>query len=178
MDLFCIHSSIKVSTFDTKRDSDFRSKNNYCELLRVFVQFDWINGTKLAIVATENKKRRCSPSPSPSRRSSTAEGRISEPSSLPPVSSHFNGIMPPSAPFLTWSPILLPPWGSALFPAALYPAAFRSLPGFVQVSRTNKKTNNTFCVGIEVCAKRIKPVHRSTVQLKYLKFQFWRLQEK
>lgn len=40
--------------------------------------------------------------------------------------------MPPSAPFLTWSPILLPPWGPAFLPAALYPAALRSaLPGFV-----------------------------------------------
>lgn len=41
--------------------------------------------------------------------------------------------MAPSGPFLTWSPILLPPWG--LYPA-LYPAALRSaLPGLVNEER-------------------------------------------
>lgn len=65
------------------------------------------------------KNRRCSPSPP------ISTGRRS------PV-THFGSIMPTSGPFLTWSPILLPPWGPAFFPAALYPAALRSaLPGFV-----------------------------------------------
>uniref|UniRef100_A0A336LRM9 CSON012861 protein n=1 Tax=Culicoides sonorensis TaxID=179676 RepID=A0A336LRM9_CULSO len=36
---------------------------------------------------------------------------------------------PSTAPVLTWAPILFPPWNPALLPAALYPAAFRSLPG-------------------------------------------------
>lgn len=59
------------------------------------------------------KKRRCTPSPSPKRVT-------------PP---QIGNIMAPSGPFLTWSPILLPPWG--LYPA-LYPAALRSaLPGLV-----------------------------------------------
>lgn len=52
---------------------------------------------------------------------------------FPPTSgsSFLNNIMAPSTPFLTWSPILLPPWGPAFLPA-LYPAALRSaLPGFV-----------------------------------------------
>lgn len=35
-----------------------------------------------------------------------------------------------AAPFLTWSPMLLPPWSHALLPAAFYPAALRTaLPG-------------------------------------------------
>ncbi|EDW43715.1 GM19075 [Drosophila sechellia] len=35
-----------------------------------------------------------------------------------------------AAPFLPWSPILLPPWNHALLPAAFYPAALRNaLPG-------------------------------------------------
>ncbi|KAH8387429.1 hypothetical protein KR093_007035 [Drosophila rubida] len=35
-----------------------------------------------------------------------------------------------AAPFLPWSPILLPPWSHALLPAAFYPAALRNaLPG-------------------------------------------------
>lgn len=53
---------------------------------------------------------------------------------FPPTSgsSFLNNIMAPSGPFLTWSPILLPPWGPAAFLPALYPAALRSaLPGFV-----------------------------------------------
>ncbi|XP_063708857.1 homeobox protein vnd [Culicoides brevitarsis] len=36
-----------------------------------------------------------------------------------------------TAPVLSWTPILFPPWNPALLPAALYPAAFRSLPGFL-----------------------------------------------
>lgn len=99
-----------------------------------FCAICFIKVVKLAIVATDNKKRRCSPSPSPPSRQTVIEDHISNPASLPPVSTHFGGIMPPSAPFLTWSPILLPPWGPALFPAALYPAALRSLPGFVKIS--------------------------------------------
>lgn len=98
------------------------------------MQFDYTKVAKLAIVATENgkiKKRPtppCSPSLSPTRQTANDE-RNPNPTSIP--SSQISGIMPPSAPFLTWSPILLPPWGPALFPAALYPAALRSLPGFV-----------------------------------------------
>lgn len=65
----------------------------------------------LSIVA-DTKKRRCTPSP---KRYSSA---------------HLGNIMgPATGPFLTWSPILLPPWGPAFLPA-LYPAALRSaLPG-------------------------------------------------
>lgn len=93
---------------------------------------------KLAIVATDTKKRRCSPSPPPTTQSQTQSddrnGRsASEHRSIrTPTSLPFS--MPSTAPFLTWSPILLPPWGPALFPAALYPAALRSLPGFVFIS--------------------------------------------
>ncbi|XP_053669672.1 homeobox protein vnd-like [Anopheles nili] len=37
-----------------------------------------------------------------------------------------------TAPVLTWSPLLFPPWNTALLPAAFYPvAALRSLPGFL-----------------------------------------------
>lgn len=63
------------------------------------------------------KKRRYSPS-------EIEKSRIS--------SASFGNIMTSTGPFLTWSPILLPPWGPAFLPAALYPAALRSaLPGFV-----------------------------------------------
>lgn len=93
--------------------------------------FFWQNkNAKLAIVATENKKRRSSPSPSPTRHTSTsvADARISEQSaSLSAASSQFNGVMSP----FFMSPIFLPPWGP-LFPAAFYPAAVRSIPGFVE----------------------------------------------
>lgn len=72
--------------------------------------------TNFVIVADIKKQRRYTPSPL--RR-------------ITPT-SHPGSIMTPSAPFLTWSPILLPPWGSAFLPAALYPAALRSaFPGFV-----------------------------------------------
>lgn len=104
---------------------------------------------KLAIVATEIKKRRSSPSPSPTRTHERRErnrdrsrdrdtdtdtdrdGDRVPRTALPPSSmAPFGGLMPSAAaPFLTWSPILLPPFAPALFPA-FYPA-LRSLPGFV-----------------------------------------------
>lgn len=105
-------------------------------------------------MATEIKKRRSSPSPSPTRaqerrdrerereRRDRSRDRDTDTDAdrdtdrrlqamLPPSTvASFNGLMPSAAaPFLTWSPILLPPFAPALFPA-FYPA-LRSLPGFV-----------------------------------------------
>lgn len=108
-------------------------------------------------MASEIKKRRSSPSPSPTRNQSAHEQRDREQrhgretdsgtdrnsdrlsQAIVPATSaatSFSGFLPP-APFLTWSPILLPPFPPALFPA-FYPA-LRSLPGFVFCWHTNSR---------------------------------------
>lgn len=98
-------------------------------------------------MASDSKKRRCTPSPS--RQQTRNEQRIHDriPQTIIPSTTSFSGIMPPSAPFLTWSPILLPGSPFApLFPA-FYPAALRSLPGFVFKSKLTeihiKKSSTT-----------------------------------
>lgn len=94
--------------------------NEYKLLNRVEL-IQCLNDQYKTLIVADIKKRRCTPSPA--RRISSAS-----------PATHFGNIMTPSAPFLTWSPILLPPWGPAFLPAALYPAALRSaLPGFVTI---------------------------------------------
>uniref|UniRef100_A0A182LYL3 Uncharacterized protein n=1 Tax=Anopheles culicifacies TaxID=139723 RepID=A0A182LYL3_9DIPT len=49
-----------------------------------------------------------------------------------------------TAPVLTWSPLLFPPWNTALLPAAFYPvAALRSLPGGRSCSPIGKRSNRS-----------------------------------
>lgn len=96
----------------------------YLQLLACGTRFETTVRPPVIIVADTRKRRR---SPSPKRHSS------------PPhrLSSVRAGIMPPSvaSPFLTWSPIFVPPWGPAFLPAALYPAALRSaFPGLVSAA--------------------------------------------
>lgn len=74
---------------------------------------------KLATVADAKKSRRCTPSPIPASVPGATE--LPQSMTMGPTTA---------APFLTWSPILLPPWGPAFLPAAFYPSALRSaLPG-------------------------------------------------
>ncbi|XP_052855464.1 homeobox protein vnd isoform X1 [Drosophila gunungcola] len=84
----------------------------------------------------------------PTNTSSSSSGLAPEQLRIPTGAAAFSGfpglhsmssLMVPSsaavaaaaaAPFLPWSPILLPPWSHALLPAAFYPAALRNaLPG-------------------------------------------------
>ncbi|CAD7086902.1 unnamed protein product [Hermetia illucens] len=73
----------------------------------------------------EKRKRSSSASSSPST--------IDEPATVPaaPIPHTASSIITPStAPFLTWSPVFIPPWGATLLPAAFYPSALRNaLPG-------------------------------------------------
>ncbi|XP_035794221.1 homeobox protein vnd-like [Anopheles albimanus] len=61
---------------------------------------------------------------------------------------------PATAPVLTWSPLLFPPWNTALLPAAFYPvAALRSLPGFLDSMKQlpqSQRTTNTGA-GFRIC---------------------------
>uniref|UniRef100_A0A1B0FFN6 Homeobox domain-containing protein n=1 Tax=Glossina morsitans morsitans TaxID=37546 RepID=A0A1B0FFN6_GLOMM len=50
-----------------------------------------------------------------------------------------------AAPFLHWSPMLLPPWGHSLLPAAFYPAALRSaLPGLFDAKIPSSQRSSGF----------------------------------
>lgn len=103
--------------------------------------------TPPAIIVADTRKRRRSPSPKHRHRSSPPQQQP-----LHRLAGVRGGIMPPSAaaPFLTWSPIFVPPWGPAFLPAALYPAALRSaLPGLVLCG---------FLYGLIKCSKvRVSP---------------------
>lgn len=81
------------------------------------------------------------PPQSPPVRSVAANGGVPPASPSETASSPSQTVVPDdrptvmagptaTAPVLTWSPLLFPPWNTALLPAAFYPvAALRSLPG-------------------------------------------------
>uniref|UniRef100_A0A182N9Q5 Homeobox domain-containing protein n=1 Tax=Anopheles dirus TaxID=7168 RepID=A0A182N9Q5_9DIPT len=58
-----------------------------------------------------------------------------------------------TAPVLTWSPLLFPPWNTALLPAAFYPvAALRSLPGFLDSMKLPQSQRTTSTgAGFRIC---------------------------
>ncbi|XP_058067318.1 homeobox protein vnd-like [Anopheles bellator] len=60
---------------------------------------------------------------------------------------------PATAPVLTWSPLLFPPWNTALLPAAFYPvAALRSLPGFLDSMKLPQSQRTTSAgAGFRIC---------------------------
>ncbi|XP_055696372.1 homeobox protein vnd isoform X2 [Lutzomyia longipalpis] len=58
--------------------------------------------------------------------------------------------MAPSASFLTWSPIFLPPWGPTFLPAAFYPGALRSaLPGILDSMKNRPSFQISDILGLQ-----------------------------
>uniref|UniRef100_A0A182JD77 Uncharacterized protein n=1 Tax=Anopheles atroparvus TaxID=41427 RepID=A0A182JD77_ANOAO len=58
---------------------------------------------------------------------------------------------PTSTPVLAWSPLLFPPWNTALLPAAFYPA-LRSLPGFLDSMKLPQSQRTTSTgAGFRIC---------------------------
>uniref|UniRef100_A0A1S4H855 Homeobox domain-containing protein n=4 Tax=gambiae species complex TaxID=44542 RepID=A0A1S4H855_ANOGA len=105
------------------------------------------------------------PPQSPPVRSVAANGGVPPASPSETASSPSQTVVPDdrptvmagptaTAPVLTWSPLLFPPWNTALLPAAFYPvAALRSLPGFLDSMKLpqSQRTTASAGAGFRIC---------------------------